>query len=190
MIQRISKKKKAGFTLIELMIVVAIIGILAAIAIPAFLGYVARSKTSEAGSNLKNMFQLAAGYYSEEHWGTRGMLTEGSRAASTNCLVTGETSANTPSDQKTAIVWPATGGFAALGFSIADPVYYQYQIVSAATAADSSCGVATATSAYTFQAHGNLDADATASLFEMQAAPNSQNVLRRSPGIYSENPLE
>ena len=59
----IAKKRKAGFTLIELMIVVAIIGILAAVAIPAFVGYVRRSKTSEAGSNLRNMFQGAASYY-------------------------------------------------------------------------------------------------------------------------------
>jgi type IV pilus assembly protein PilA len=54
-----------GFTLIELMIVVAIIGILAAIAIPNFLRYQAKSRQAEARTNLGGIFVAETSYYGE-----------------------------------------------------------------------------------------------------------------------------
>ena len=58
-------KIKKGFTLIELMIVVAIIGILAMIAIPNFIKFQCRAKQSEAKSNLKALFQAQKSYFAE-----------------------------------------------------------------------------------------------------------------------------
>jgi type IV pilus assembly protein PilA len=60
-------KGKKGFTLIELMIVVAIIGILAAIAIPNFLKFQAKSKQSEAKTNLKGIYTAETGYFGEKN---------------------------------------------------------------------------------------------------------------------------
>ncbi|WP_324291382.1 type IV pilin protein [Corallococcus sp. bb12-1] len=59
-------RKKGGFTLIELMIVVAIIGILAAIAIPNFIRFQAKSKQSEAKTNLKAIFTAQKAYFGEK----------------------------------------------------------------------------------------------------------------------------
>ena len=60
------KMLKKGFTLVELMIVVAIIGILAAIAIPNFIKFQARSKQSEAKTDLKGIFPAEKSYFAEK----------------------------------------------------------------------------------------------------------------------------
>lgn len=58
-------RNQRGFTLIELMIVVAIIGILAAIAIPNFLRYQAQARQSEARSNLGGVFVAETSFFGE-----------------------------------------------------------------------------------------------------------------------------
>jgi len=64
-------KGKSGFTLIELMIVVAIIGILAAIAIPNFLKFQAKAKQSESKTNLAAVHTAEVAYFGEfNEWGS------------------------------------------------------------------------------------------------------------------------
>jgi len=59
------KKKEKGFTLIELMIVIAIIGILAAIAIPNFISYRDKAYCGQAESDAQNVLAAIASYFSE-----------------------------------------------------------------------------------------------------------------------------
>ncbi len=59
-------RNQKGFTLIELMIVVAIIGILAAMAIPNFLKYQAKARQAEAKTNLGGIFVAQTSYFGEQ----------------------------------------------------------------------------------------------------------------------------
>lgn len=61
--KNLNKKQNSGFTLIELMIVVAIIGIIAAIAFPSYQGYVERTNRKAAVAEMLNMQQQLERFY-------------------------------------------------------------------------------------------------------------------------------
>ncbi len=190
-------KNNEGFTLIELMIVVAIIGVLAAIAIPAFINYVKRSKTSEAPANLKSLFTGAQTYYQMERATQQGAaaLAATTEVTATRCTAAAASAPTTvPTGEKVRLDWAGGTGitnpdqFEQLSFALADPILYQY-IIDPQIA--SNCGVAhpAGTFVYNLQAVGDIDGDGDTSLFEFPVGADGDNQLYRGP-LWMEDELE
>ncbi len=131
-------KSQKGFTLIELMIVVAIIGILAAIAIPNFMQYQAKSKQSEAKTNLGGIYTSEVAYFGEANSYSAVFTTIGFQVAS----------------QGTQRYTFTLGGTALTGTSAGCTTY-------------TSAGVGTAPPSFTALATGNIDGDATCDIWTM-----------------------
>ena len=177
--------KKSGFTLIELMIVVAILGILAAIAIPAFVQYVRRSKSTEAVTNVDNMFKLSASYYTPTEKQAAGITG----AQFVNCVVPSGDDGKAPIATKVQGTYDTSSTFGpdGLNFSVGF-AYYRYELVLDGAA---SCNkLPSDTDVYRLQAIGNLDADSISSLFEQATATNANNELYRARGFYIVNETE
>jgi type IV pilus assembly protein PilA len=156
------KRGIKGFTLIELMIVVVILGVLAAVAIPAFLKYIRRAKTAEAESRLAELYRSSVSYFSQEQTnrGAAGVALAlqfpfppavNPTPAANTCCGTQDHRCNPNAAQWDVVSWHA------LNFALTDPHYFWYSYWSAGN---------NATASFTARANGNLDCDGSFSTFE------------------------
>jgi type IV pilus assembly protein PilA len=153
------KKLSKGFTLIELMIVVAIIGILAAIAIPNFIKYQLRAKFSEAATNVEGLRKAEEALRQGERKVVIGTAVDTTYVAGSYHTLGGNlypAAAGTPGPAKFA--WLTTELQIANGidWQLEGATYFNYQVTGANCAV---AGGANASSCYTVGAASDIDGD-------------------------------
>ena len=143
------RKKSKGFTLIELMIVVAIIAILAAIAIPQYKKFQLKAKTAEAKTNLGAIRTAEEAY-----------------AAENDVYVLAAVYPDAADSEKNAWTSGSAPGFDSIGFEPAGEVRYSYGVDTSANSGGSGTNAVTDGSVDIYISAGaDLDGDGTAKWF-------------------------
>ena len=122
--------RQTGFSLVELMVVVAIVAVLAAIAIPTFQKYLAKTKIAEAPPTLRRIVDGATAYFNIDHADRNGVLVEPQFPVTTGWypaeLPVGRKVLAGP-DEPPAADRPT---WEALKVALGDPVYFHYRFRS------------------------------------------------------------